>query len=452
MESGLHLHTASLLPCDCRHDFIYSRALKNTAGNRAAGAFLMNKELAEKGRKRIEWAKSHMKVLGIAGEGIKKRGKLKGLKIGMALHVEAKTACLALALRDAGAEVRLASCNPLSTDDSVSEALNSVYGLPTFARKGETSEEYYRNLGSVLEMGPDIVIDDGADLITLLHLERQDLIAHVIGGNEETTTGVIRLRSMEAEGKLLFPVVAVNDSYMKYLFDNRYGTGQSTLDGVMAATNLLLAGKSIVVAGYGWCGRGIANKVRGMGGVVTVTEVDPIKAIEAIMDGFTVGKMADVIADADFVLTATGDRDIVTYETALKAKDGCVMANAGHFNLEIDVETMRSKAKVNTVREYVEEFNFENGKRIYILAEGRLVNLAAGQGHPAEIMDMSFTMQALAAEYLATERTKLKPGVHILPRKLDTEIAVMKLKTLGVKIDKLTEKQKNYLASWNEGT
>ncbi len=412
----------------------------------------MNKELAEKGKRRIEWAKAHMKVLAIAAEELRKKGDLKGLKIGMALHVEAKTACLALALRDAGAEVRLASCNPLSTDDSVSEALNSLYGLPTFARRGETGEEYYRNLGSVLEIRPDIVIDDGADLITLLHLERKDLISGVIGGNEETTTGVVRLRAMEADGKLEFPVIAVNDAYMKYLFDNRYGTGQSTLDGIMSATNLLLAGKKIVVAGYGWCGRGIANKARGMGGVVTVTEVDPVKAIEAVMDGFTVGRMDDVIADADFVITATGDRDIVTYEKALKAKDGCVMANSGHFNLEIDVETIRAKSKVTNAREYVEEFRLDNGKKIYILADGRLVNLAAGQGHPAEIMDMSFTMQALAADFLATEGKKLKPGVHILPRKLDTDIAMMKLRTLGVRIDELTETQKKYLASWNEGT
>ncbi len=412
----------------------------------------MNRELADRGRKRIEWARAHMKVLERASSELKRNGKLKGRRIGMALHVEAKTACLALALRDAGAEVRLSSCNPLSTDDSVSEALNLHYELPTFARKGETAEEYYSNLGSVLDIKPDIVIDDGADLITLLHMERKDLISGVIGGNEETTTGVLRLRSMEAEGKLLFPVIAVNDSYMKYLFDNRYGTGQSTLDGIMTATNLLLAGKRIVVAGYGWCGRGIAAKAKGMGGVVTVTEVDPVKAIEAVMDGFTVGRMEDVIGDADFVITATGDRDIVTYDTALMAKEGCVMSNAGHFNLEIDVEDIRRRSKVRSVREYVEEFTLGNGKHIYILADGRLVNLAAGQGHPAEIMDMSFTMQALGAEYLASEGSKLKPGVHLLPRKLDTDIAWMKLGTMGVTIDTLTDLQKKYLASWNVGT
>lgn len=412
----------------------------------------MNRELADRGRKRIEWARAHMKVLERASSELKRNGKLKGRRIGMALHVEAKTACLALALRDAGAEVRLSSCNPLSTDDSVSEALNLHYELPTFARKGETAEEYYSNLGSVLDIKPDIVIDDGADLITLLHMERKDLISGVIGGNEETTTGVLRLRSMEAEGKLLFPVIAVNDSYMKYLFDNRYGTGQSTLDGIMTATNLLLAGKRIVVAGYGWCGRGIAAKAKGMGGVVTVTEVDPVKAIEAVMDGFTVGRMEDVIGDADFVITATGDRDIVTYDTALMAKEGCVMSNAGHFNLEIDVEDIRRGSKVRSVREYVEEFTLGNGKHIYILADGRLVNLAAGQGHPAEIMDMSFTMQALGAEYLASEGSKLKPGVHLLPRKLDTDIAWMKLGTMGVTIDTLTDLQKKYLASWNVGT
>lgn len=370
----------------------------------------------------------------------------------MALHVEAKTACLALALRDAGAEVRLASCNPLSTDDSVSAALNEHYKLPTFAKKGETDKEYYSNLGNVLEVRPDIVIDDGADLITLLHMERRDLLPGVIGGNEETTTGVVRLRSMQEDGKLEFPVIAVNDSYMKFLFDNRYGTGQSTLDGIMTATNLLLAGKKIVVGGYGWCGRGIASRGRGMGGVVTVTEVDPVKALEAIMDGFNVQRMEDAVADADFVVTATGDRDVVTLETALKAKDGCVMANAGHFNLEIDVSGIREKSRVSRVREYVEEFRLQNGKRIYILSDGRLVNLAAGQGHPAEIMDMSFTMQAMAADYLASNGRKLEPGVHILPREMDVDIAWMKLKSMGISIDTLTETQKKYLASWNVGT
>lgn len=393
-----------------------------------------------------------MPVLGLAAHELKKGGGLKGKNIGMALHVEAKTACLALTLREAGAEVRLASCNPLSTDDSVSEALNSVYELPTFARRGQSDEEYYANLGSVLDVRPDIVIDDGADLIALLHMERRDLLSKVIGGNEETTTGVIRLRSMEKDGKLEFPVIAVNDSYMKYLFDNRYGTGQSSLDGIMTATNLLLAGKRIVVAGYGWCGRGIASRARGMGGIVTVTEVDPVKAIEAIMEGFTVSRMEDAIRSADFVITATGDRDIVTWETAHAAKDGCVMANAGHFNLEIDVDGLRSRCSVTRVREHVEEFRFPDGKRIYLLSDGRLVNLAAGQGHPAEIMDMSFATQALAADYLATEGAKLKPGVHLLPRRMDTEIARMKLRTLGASIDELTEAQKAYLASWNMGT
>lgn len=412
----------------------------------------MNAELVEKGKNRIEWARTHMKVLAIAADELKRRGNLKGKRIGMALHVEAKTACLALALRDAGAEVRLASCNPLSTDDSVSEALNAHYGLPTFAKRGESDEEYYSNLGKVLDINPEIVIDDGADLITLLHMERRDLLPAVIGGNEETTTGVIRLRSMEKDGKLEFPVVAVNDAHMKFLFDNRYGTGQSTLDGIMNATNLLLAGKSIVVAGYGWCGRGIANRARGMGGVVTVTEVDPVKAIEAVMDGFSVGRMEDVIQNADFVITATGDRDIVTLETALRAKDMCVMSNAGHFNLEIDVADIRKNSEVRRVREYVEEFRLKNGRRIYIIADGRLVNLAAGQGHPAEIMDMSFTTQALAADYLASEGRKLKPGVHLLPREMDSSIASMKLRTLGFTIDTLTEVQKKYLESWNVGT
>ncbi|MBX8642725.1 MAG: adenosylhomocysteinase [Thermoplasmata archaeon] len=411
-----------------------------------------DKDILEKGIRRIEWAKTHMDVLSLTSRRIAERGMLKGLKIAMALHVEAKTACLALALREAGAEVRLASCNPLSTDDSVSSALNGHFGLETHARKGETGEEYYSNLNSVLDIRPDILIDDGADLIAMVHTGRKELLGKIIGGNEETTTGVVRLKAMANEGKLRFPVLAVNDSYMKYLFDNRYGTGQSSFDGIMNATNLLLAGKRTVVAGYGWCGRGIAQRARGMGAIVTVTEIDPVKAVEANMDGFEVSSMDRAIANADFVITATGCRDVVTYDHMLKAKSGCILSNAGHFNLEIDVEALRKKSSGKQVREYVEEHTLENGKKINLLADGRLVNLVAGQGHPAEIMDLSFSLQARGAEFLAENRGRMEPGVHVLPREVDAELARMKLRALGIGIDSLTEVQKNYLSSWTMGT
>ncbi|MCL5437272.1 MAG: adenosylhomocysteinase, partial [Candidatus Thermoplasmatota archaeon] len=305
---------------------------------------------------------------------------------------------------------------------------------------------------SVFDEQPGILVDDGADIITLVHSKRRELLSGVIGANEETTTGVVRLRAMEKDGKLLFPVIAVNDSYMKYLFDNRYGTGQSTLDGIMNATNLLFAGKRTVVAGYGWCGRGIANRVRGMGSLVTVTEIDPVKAVEANMDGFDVSTMESAIENADFVITATGCRDVVTYQHMLKAKDGCVLANSGHFNLEIDVEELRKNARAVQVREYVEEYRLDNGRRIYLLADGRLVNLVSGQGHPAEIMDLSFSLQARGAEYLVVNRGKLGRGVHVMPREVDVELAELKLRSLGVNIDSLTEKQKEYLSSWSEGT
>lgn len=393
-----------------------------------------------------------MDVLNATSAGIRERKKLRGLKIGMALHVEAKTACLALSLRDAGAEVRLASCNPMSTDDSVSLALMEEYGLETFARKGETNDEYYNNLNSVLDLRPEIVVDDGADLIAMLHTSRKELLHGIIGGNEETTTGVVRLRAMAREGKLQFPVLAVNDSYMKYLFDNRYGTGQSTMDGLLNATNLLLAGKRFVVAGYGWCGRGIAQKAKGMGAIVTVTEVDPIKAVEAAMDGFSVGTMDKAIRSADFVVTATGCRDVVTYEHMRHAKDGCVLANSGHFNLEIDVETLGRKCSARRVREYVDEYTLADDRKIYLLGGGRLVNLVAGQGHPAEIMDLSFSLQARGTEFIAEKGKDLKPGVHTLPREIDEELARLKLKSMHAGIDRLSPAQRKYLSSWSEGT
>ncbi len=411
------------------------------------------KDLVHKGSKRLAWAREHSRVLATIAQDMTETQSLKGLKIGMALHVEAKTGILALSLREAGAEVRLASCNPLSTDDSVSMALNHEFGLDTFARKGETREEYYQNLENVLDLKPDIVIDDGCDLINILHTSRRDLLPGIKGANEETTTGIVRLRSMEREGALEFPVIAVNDAKMKFLFDNRYGTGQSTFDGLMSATNLLVAGKNFVVAGYGWCGRGIAMRAQGMGARVFVTEVDPIRAVEAHLDGFAVMPMTKAVRQADFIVTVTGDKDIITKKHLPHIKDGCVLANSGHFNNEIAIGDIEAETeKQFEARELVQGYKLKNGKTIYVVADGRLVNLAAGQGHPVEIMDMSFAVQAKSAEYLARNHQNMEPKVYRVPEELDEEIARLRLKTLGIKIDRLSKAQKDYLNSWQEGT
>ncbi len=410
-------------------------------------------ELAERGARRLEWARDHMPVLGAIREDLKRRKVLRDLRIGMALHTEAKTGVLALSLREAGAKVRLASCNPLSTDDSVAAALAEVHGLEVYARKWQTTEEYYENLHKVLDLKPDLVIDDGADLISLLHTKRTELLEGVRGGNEETTTGVLRLRAMERGGKLRIPVIDVNDAKMKRLFDNRYGTGQSTLDGVMTATNLLVAGKTFVVAGYGWCGRGIAMRARGMGARVVVTEVDPVKAIEAAMDGYEVLPMARAARVADFIVSATGCKDVVTARHFPYLKDGVVLANAGHFDNEISKADLERRAKAKRrVREFVDEYLLPGGKRAYLLAEGRLVNLAAGQGHPVEIMDMSFALQAASAAYLARHAHELEKKVYPVPEDLDDKVARLKLKAMGLRIDTLTREQKTYLTSWQEGT
>ena len=409
-------------------------------------------ELAERGALRLEWARTHMPVLAAVRAELVKSKALKGLKIGMALHTEAKTGVLALTLKEAGASVRLASCNPLSTDDSVAAALNERFGLETYAKKWETTDQYYENLNKVLDLGPDLVVDDGADLIHLLHTKRTELLEGVRGGNEETTTGVIRLRAMEKDGKLGFPVIDVNDAKMKHLFDNRYGTGQSTMDGIMNATNLLIAGKTFVVAGYGWCGRGIASRARGLGAHVVVTEVDPVKAIEATMDGFPVMPMAEAVKIADFVVSATGVKDIVTESHLGDIKDGCVLANAGHFDNEISKADLERVGKRRRVRELVDEYALKGGKKVYLLAEGRLVNLAAGQGHPVEIMDMSFSIQALCAGFLARSAASLGRRVVPVPQELDERVARLKLETMGVAIDALTKSQRRYLESWTEGT
>ena len=410
-------------------------------------------DLAAKGVDRIEWARAHMAVLSAARVELVRKRTLREMRIGMALHTEAKTAVLALTLKEAGARVRLASCNPLSTDDSVSQALNKKYDLETFARKHESTEEYYENLNKVLDLKPQIIVDDGGDLILLLHTDRKELLDGVIGADEETTTGINRLKAMAADGKLRFPVIDVNDAKMKHFFDKRYGTSQSTFDGIMTATNLLIAGRKFVVAGYGWCGRGIAMRARGMGARVVITEVDPVKAIEAHLDGFEVTPMAKAVNDADFVVSATGCKDVVSRKQIPSLKDGVVLANAGHFDNEISKRDLHKMSKsMRQVRDSVEEYTLKDGRRAYLLAEGRLVNLAAGQGHPVEIMDMSFSIQALCVSHIAEHRGELKPGVHPVPPEIDEKVARVRLATWGLELDLLTADQKRYLSSWSEGT
>lgn len=412
-----------------------------------------NAELIKRGEMRLRWAREKMPVLAAVRNRLKKSKALEGARIGMALHTEAKTGVLAITLREAGAEISLTSCNPLSTDDCVAAALADKHDMEVYAKKGQSSDEYYRSLNRVIDFSPDFVIDDGADLIFLLHTKRRDKLAYVKGGNEETTTGIIRLRAMAEEGALRFPVISVNDAMMKHLFDNRYGTGQSTFDGIMSSTNLLIAGRRFVVAGYGWCGRGVAMRARGMGARVTVTEVDPVKAVEARLDGFDVMPMIEAVKDADFIVTTTGCKDIIRKEHFKKMKDGCVLANSGHFDNEIsksDLEAISSSKRI--ARENVMEYTLKDGRRIDLLADGRLVNLAAGQGHPVEIMDMSFSLQALAIEHLAKNHDKLEPRVHDIPRELDTWVAKAALKSMGIRIDSLSDEQKRYLREWREGT
>ncbi len=399
------------------------------------------------GFKKIDWAEKHMKVLARIREEMRKEKPLEGLRVGMALHVEAKTAVLVKTLIEAGAEVAITGCNPMSSQDDVADALRGM-GIKCYAKRGMSVEEYYSAIAKVADFRPDIVVDDGADLIFELHRRKQK----VKGASEETTTGVLRLKAMEKEGVLQFPVIAVNDALTKYLFDNRYGTGQSTVDGIMRATNMLLAGKKVVVAGYGWCGRGIAMRCRGMGANVIITEVDEIRALEAIMDGFTVMDMDTASEIGDLFITATGNRDVVREEHMMKMKDGAILANAGHFNVEVDVRALERIAKsVREVRKNVKEYDLGK-KKLYLLADGRLVNLVAGDGHPIEVMDMSFSDQALAVRYIAENWEKLENRVYRLPEELDRKVARLKLETLGVKIDRLTEEQIKYLSDWRSGT
>ncbi len=413
----------------------------------------MDNELLERGILRLRWAEAHMPVLQAIRARFKEEKPLAGLKVAMALHTEAKTGILALTLADAGAEIRLASCNPLSTDDSVALALREEYGVDVYAKKFQTQEEYYANLNSVLDIKPDYIVDDGADLIAMVHTSRKELLANVKGANEETTTGVVRLRAMAEDKALNFPVIAVNDAQMKFLFDNRYGTGQSAFDGWMNATNLVVAGKRLVVAGYGWCGKGIAMRAKGMGASVIVTEVDPIKALEAKMDGYEVMKMEEAVAIADIVMTVTGCKDIISEKEFKAMKDGCVVGNVGHFDNEISKTALSTLAKSPVrVRDFVDEYEMNDGRKVYLIAEGRLMNLAAGQGHPAEIMDMSFAIQALGLEYLVKNHENMNNEVYTVPHETDVAVAAMKLEAMGVSIDSLSKDQIDYISGWEEGT
>jgi adenosylhomocysteinase len=404
--------------------------------------------LAPAGRRRIEWAAREMPVLAQIRERFEREKPLAGIRLLACAHITTETANLALTLKAGGADAVLCASNPLSTQDDVAAALVDE-GIPVFAIKGEDGVTYERHIQSAIAHQPQLVIDDGADVVAMLHRDFPDLIANIIGGTEETTTGVIRERAMEAAGFLKFPIVAVNDADTKHFFDNRYGTGQSTIDGILRATNILLAGKTVVVAGYGWCGKGIASRMRGLGALVVVTEVDPIRALEAAMDGFVVKKMEDAVATADLIVTATGDINVVDKEHFLKAKDGVIVANSGHFNSEINLKALSalSGEARRTLRPFVEEYSFE-GKSVIVLGEGRLINLAAAEGHPASVMDMSFANQALAAEYLVKEGRNLEPRVYRVPEAIDREIAALKLAAMNVTIDVLSAEQERYLTSW----
>ena len=409
--------------------------------------------LATKGKLRIEWAGQSMPVLKILEKRFAKEKPFKGYTLGACLHVTAETANLMIALKAGGARLALCASNPLSTQDDVAASLVKDLGIPTYAIKGEDKKTYYKHLNAVLDTHPNITMDDGADLVSLVHTERKSQLPEIIGSNEETTTGVIRLKAMEKDGALKIPVYAVNDSDTKHMFDNRYGTGQSTLDGILRATNILLAGKRFVVAGYGWCGRGLASRARGMGALVVVTEVDPIKALEAVMDGFEVMRMTDAAKIGDIFVTVTGDKNVVSFDHMVKMKDGAIIANSGHFNVEVAVEALAKKAKsVRTVRDFVDEYVLPDGTKRYVLAQGRLINLSAAEGHPAEVMDMSFANQALAAEFFIRNKGKLEVKVYTISPEMDKEIARLKLAGMGVKFDVLTEEQKKYLTSWTEGT
>ena len=414
---------------------------------------VLDTSLARDGVLRIEWAAREMPVLRQIRERFAEEKPLNGLRVSACLHVTTETANLALALRDGGAEVALCASNPLSTQDDVAAALVAEYGIPTFAINGEDRDTYYGHIQSALDHRPNITMDDGADLVAVLHSERTAQMSDVIGGTEETTTGVIRLNSLAKDGKLGYPIIAVNDADTKHFFDNRYGTGQSTLDGITRATNVLWAGKKVVVCGYGWCGRGVALRARGMGAHTIVTEVNPIRALEAAMDGHQVMPMSEAAEVGDIFITVTGGMSAVGREHIAAMKDGALMANSGHFNVEIDIDALEETSDgKQTVRPFVEEYMMSDGRRLYLLGEGRLINLAAAEGHPSAVMDMSFANQALSAEYLAQTGHTLDKQVYVVPRDIDSEVGRLKLQSMGIEIDTLTDAQEKYLASWDVGT
>jgi len=409
--------------------------------------------LAARGKDRIEWAAKEMPVLRLIRERFAKDLPLQGVRMSGCLHITTETANLAITLKAGGADLVLCASNPLSTQDDVAAALVSEYGIPTFAIKGENEETYYRHINAVLDHKPQMTMDDGCDLVSTIHTTRTDLIAGIIGGMEETTTGVIRLRSMENQGVLKFPVLAVNDSDTKHLFDNRYGTGQSSLDAIIRATNILLAGRTFVVFGYGWCGRGVASRANGMGANVVVCEVDPTRALEAVMDGYRVMPGVEAAALGDIFVTVTGDINVIDLQHLERMKNGAIIANSGHFNDEINIPALEKLAtNKRRVRDFVDEYTYADGRQVHLLAEGRLVNLSAAEGHPASVMDMSFANQALGSEYMLSYAKEMQPRVYTLPEKLDKDIAALKLHSMGIKIDKLTAEQEKYLNSWESGT
>ena len=410
-------------------------------------------ELADLGKKRIEWANQSMKVLQIIRKEFIKNQPLKGIRVSACLHVTAETANLMIALRDGGADVALCASNPLSTQDDVAASLVRDYSIPVFAIKGEDNDSYYAHIMAALDHKPQITMDDGADLVSVLHTKRTKELENVIGGTEETTAGVIRLRAMAKEGVLRYPIVAVNDADTKHLFDNRYGTGQSTIDGIIRATNFLLAGSKFVVAGYGWCGRGLASRARGTGAEVIVTEIDPTKALEAVMDGFRVMSMEEASKIGDVFCTVTGNKNVLAKQHFGLMKDGAIISNSGHFNVEIDIPALEKlSSSKRTTRTFVDEYTMKDGRRINLLGEGRLINLAAAEGHPASVMDMSFADQSLSCEYMVKNHASLENKVYTVPVELDKRVAKLKLESLGIKIDRLTSEQEEYLASWSEGT
>ncbi|PKN00294.1 MAG: adenosylhomocysteinase [Elusimicrobia bacterium HGW-Elusimicrobia-2] len=411
-------------------------------------------KLAKAGKKRIEWADGDMPVLAQVREKFRKNKTLKGVKMSACLHVTAETANLARALKEGGADIVMCASNPLSTQDDVAASLVADYGIPVFAVKGEDNKRYYSHLRSAIAHKPNVTMDDGADLVSLIISKHPELHNRIFGSMEETTTGVIRLRAMEKDNVLKFPIVAVNDAATKNLFDNRYGTGQSTIDGIIRATDALFAGKNVVVAGYGWCGKGFAMRSKGMGANVIVTEVDPVKSIEAAMDGMRVMTMAEAAIVGDIFCTLTGDIDVIRPEHFVKMKNGAIVCNSGHFNVELDLKGLAKKAKKikKNVRNFVDEYVLSSGKSVYVLAEGRLINLAAAEGHPASVMDMSFATQALATEFCIKNRGRLSPRVYDVPEEIENNVATLKLKSMGIKIDTLTPRQKKYLSSWTEGT